>query len=197
MNSPDLSFTELVRRAREGDKLALTELARTYESDLRIAARIHLGPALRPYLDTMDLVQSIHHSLMLGLQNNKFEFADSRSLIALAMKMVRRKIAHQWRRHRRQVRSVGATSLDRPEDLLATLQCRRENPASEVELRDAIVRLWLELDDDDRELMELRLQGFSSAEAAKKTGKSPSAVRTRLHRLRKRLHDEHLLTEWL
>src|SRR5260221_2454936 len=104
MTSDTSDFSVLLQKARDGDAAALDQLARTYESDLRIAARVHLGPALRPYLDSIDLVQSVHRSLIRGLRNDKFDLDNSASLIALALTMVRRKVARQWRRHRRQMR---------------------------------------------------------------------------------------------
>src|SRR6188508_2597024 len=64
------TFDEILARARTGDEDALTELARQYEPEVRAVARVRLGPALRPYLDTMDLVQSVHRSLMVGLRAN-------------------------------------------------------------------------------------------------------------------------------
>jgi RNA polymerase sigma-70 factor (ECF subfamily) len=187
------TFADLLARARQGDADAIGQIARLYEGDLLIAARVHLGPALRPYLDSLDLVQSVHRSLLAGLRNDRFAVADARSLLALALTMVRRKVARQWRRHRRQVRPAG----EHPTDVLATLSRRAVNQAAEAEVRDALARLWQELDAEDREVMELRLQGFSTAEAAARLGKTPEALRVRLHRLRKRLEAEQVLTEWL
>src|SRR5262245_54669086 len=125
MGSDRESFQNLLRRARDGDAASLDELARTYESDLRIAARVHLGPALRPYLDSIDLVQSVHRSLIRGLRDDKFNLDNPASLIALAMTMVRRKVARQWRRHRRQQRLDGqADSSQQPLVVLASLTTR-------------------------------------------------------------------------
>ena len=81
----DESFPALLQRAREGDAAALTAIACTYEKDLRIAARVHLGFALRPYLDSLDLVQSVHRSLMMGLRSQKFDISSPEKLIALAL----------------------------------------------------------------------------------------------------------------
>jgi RNA polymerase sigma-70 factor (ECF subfamily) len=197
MSVPDPTFDDLLSRARNGDEAAMEQIARTYESDIRIAARVHLGPALRPYLDSIDLVQSVHRSLLVGLRNEKFELSNLGSLIALAVKMVRRKVAHQWRRHRRQMRLTGTDSADHPADVLASLSRRHTNPAAAVEVREALNRLWQELDADDRRLLELRMQGYTTAETAGEMGVSPEALRVRLHRLRKRLKDEQVLTEWL
>jgi RNA polymerase sigma factor (sigma-70 family) len=194
MTTPhDPEFDELLAQARTGSVDAIGRIARLYEPDLQIAARVYLGPALRPYLDSIDLVHSVHRSLLLALRNDKLVVTDAHSLIALALTMVRRKVAKQWRRHRRQVRPEG----EHPTEVLATL-CRRElNSAAEVEVRDALARLWQELDTEDRAVLELRLQGYSTAEAAARLGKTPEALRVRLHRLRKRLEAVKVFTDWV
>jgi RNA polymerase sigma-70 factor (ECF subfamily) len=195
MPEPDQSFADLLHLARAGDQAALEQLARTYEDDVRIAARVHLGPALRPYLDSLDLVQSVHRSLLLGLRNDKFDVTNPASLIALALTMVRRKVSRQWRRHRRQLR-LEPGDADAPIDVLTTLSNRSATPQQASALRDAMARLWRELDAEDRRYLDLLLHGWSSVEAAELMGKTPGALRVRLHRLRKRLEEEGVLADW-
>src|SRR5436853_3971640 len=95
-------FVTLLAQARGGDQQALQQLVHQYEPKVRLVARVLLGPALRPYLDSVDLVQSVHKSLMLGLRDDKYELSTPENLLALALTLVRRKVARQWRRHRRQ-----------------------------------------------------------------------------------------------
>ena len=47
-----------------------------------------LGPALRPYLDSLDLVQSVHRSLLLGLRQEKYDISSPDQIIALAVTLV-------------------------------------------------------------------------------------------------------------
>ena len=69
MVSPDgpASFSDLVDRVRQGDATAISELIANYEEDVRLVARARLGPALQPYVDSVDLLQSVHKSLLAGL----------------------------------------------------------------------------------------------------------------------------------
>src|SRR3954447_26621985 len=103
---PPTEFADLMARAGRGDEAALAELSRQYEPKVRVVARVLLGPALRPYLDSVDLVQSVHKSLMLGLRQDKFELATPENLLALALTLVRRRVPRQWRRIRRQQRQA-------------------------------------------------------------------------------------------
>ena len=99
---PPSEFTELMARAGQGDEAALTELSRQYEPKVRVVARVLLGPALRPYLDSIDLVQSVHKSLMLGLRRQQYDISNPDKLVALTLTMLRRKAARHWRRLQRQ-----------------------------------------------------------------------------------------------
>src|SRR2546430_17687874 len=97
MPETSVPFATLLALARQGDRNAPAQLTQQYESKVRLVARVVLGPALRPYLDTMDLVQSVHHTVMLGLRAAHFNLAGPESLLALALTLVRRKAARHWR----------------------------------------------------------------------------------------------------
>src|SRR6516162_8974972 len=97
-------FAALLARARQGDRAALAQLSQQYEPKVRLVARVLLGPALRPHLDSVDLVQSLHKSLLLGLRQGKFAISGPDGLLALALTLVRRKVARHWRHLQRQRR---------------------------------------------------------------------------------------------
>jgi RNA polymerase sigma-70 factor (ECF subfamily) len=190
------SFAALLARARQGDVAALAELARQYEPEVRIVARVLLGPALRPYLDSMDLVQSVHRSLMVGLRRGRFDLAGPEQLIALAVVIVRRKVGRHWRRHQRQRRLDAATTQG--PDLAQTLTALSgSDPARTAQLNDAIQHLCANLDGTERGVMELRMQGYSTAEIARALGLNADVLRVRLSRLRLRLRAGGVLDEWL
>src|SRR5262245_48629572 len=193
----DVGFADWLARARAGDAAALAHLADTYEKDVRIAAHVLLGPALRPHLDSQDLVQSVHRSLLLGVREKKFDVAGPRELVALALTLVRRKVARKWRKHRRQVRAVGHGSPEGLGDVLSGLRSPEPDPARAAQVQDAIARLCRDLDAADRHLLERRLDGWTTAEIARQLGQSPDVLRVRLHRLRKHLHAHGVLSDWL
>src|SRR5438477_12507694 len=107
MSEAGPEFVTLLAQARQGDRSALAELSQQYEAKVRMVARVLLGPALRPHLDSVDLVQSVHRSLMLGLRQDKFDISSPDKLIGLALTLVRRKVARQWRHLQRQKRLSG------------------------------------------------------------------------------------------
>ena len=198
MSEGGSEFEALLTQARQGDKHALGQLVQQYESKLRMVARVLLGPALRPYLDSVDLVQSVHRSLVLGLRQDKFDISSPEKLIALALTLVRRKVARQWRRLRRQKRISGNSddSGNIPE-LLASLSSPEPDPARAAQLKDSLEQLYRGLDAPDQFMLELRLFGYDTSEIAEKLGIHPIALRVRLTRLRQRLRDNGVFSEWL
>jgi len=201
MPTPDVDpvpFAELLARVRAGDADATGELVRRYEPRVRLAARMLLGPALRPHLDSVDLAQSVHRTLLLGLKDEKFDFQSSEQLLALLLTVVRRKVAHHWRKMQRQQRlSVNEAGGGDVVSVLASLASRQEGPAQEAALNDAVRKVLAGLSEVDRRMIELRLGGYSTAEVAAELGLDARILRARLSRLRQRLRDEGVLTEWL
>jgi RNA polymerase sigma-70 factor (ECF subfamily) len=190
-------FAALLAQARAGEPGAAEQLARRYEPKLRIVARVLLGPALRPYLDSMDLVQSVHRSLLDGLRQGRVDLSTPDNLIGLALTMVRRKAARQWRRLQRQKRLEGADGPGDVAELLASLSCPQSDPAKAAQFNDQVRQLCAHLDEAERRVLEMRLQGYSTAEIAHHLALSPVALRVRLTRLRQRLRAAGALDDWL
>jgi RNA polymerase sigma-70 factor (ECF subfamily) len=191
-------FAALLARVRAGDSEAIGELVRRYEPRVRLAARTLLGPALRPHLDSVDLAQSVHRTLLAGLREEKFDFESPEQLLSLVLTVVRRKVAHHWRKMQRQERlSVSDTSgVDVP-SMLTSLASPEENPAQSAAINDAVRKVLTTLGETDRRMIELRLSGYSTAEVAAELGLDARILRARLSRLRQKLRDEGVLTEWL
>lgn len=192
------SFAELLRRTRQGEPDAALAIAREYERELRLVARVQLGPALRPYLDSIDLVQSVHRSLLIGLRQDKFDVSTPANLIALALTMVRRKVARHWRRHQRQQRLEAGRGEDTNQvDLLASLANSDGDPVRTAQLQDAVEHLWNHLDATEKSLVNLRMKGHSTAEAARELQLDADVLRVRLSRLRQRLEATGIMADWL
>ena len=184
-------------RASQGDINAIAELVEKFEPEIRVIARRQLGPALRPYLDSMDIVQSVHRTLFLGLQNEQFQFESPGRLMAFVSMLVRRKTARQWRKHRRQQRESGVEVSDRGVSDFMMAWRTREEPTDEVAQREQIERVLSHLDPTEKKLVTLRMEGRSTAEAARMLGLDPDATRVRLSRLRDKLQQSPLFAKLL
>ena len=198
MDDASGEFAVLMEQARRGDQAAFEELVRRYESEVCIVARVLLGPELRPHLDSLDIVQSVHRSLLRSLQSDKFKIDSPQHLVGLAVQMARRKVAHKWRRVRRQERiAQPAGPHDSLPDFLAGLVSPELDPARSAQMSETVRRLYDGLSDPDRRVMELRMDGHSTAEAARILEMDPDSLRVRLSRLRQQLRASGLFDDWL
>ncbi len=198
-DTPAPDFAETLRLAADGDPSALQKLVAEYEPKVRIVARVLLGPALRPYLDSADLAQSVHMSIVAGIRDERFRLTGPDDLIGLAVTVLRRKAAKQWRHLQRQRRlsGDGSRAKDDISGTLAALSAGGTDPAAEAQFRDQLARLCEHLDVSERRVLDLRLDGFTPAEIADQIGVSRVALRVRLTRLRQRLTAAGVVTDWL
>jgi RNA polymerase sigma-70 factor (ECF subfamily) len=194
---PAVDFLDLLERGRNGDQEALTVLVQQYEREVRVMARVLLGPALRPHLDSLDLVQSVHRSLLVGLHGGRFEFHSPEDLVALALTIVRRKVARQWRHLQRQKRLQSSSDSQTLPDVLISLSTSSEDPARAAQFNDQVQELCRHLTEDEYTILQMRLAGYRTAEIAAHLGLSAVALRVRLTRLRQRLQDSGVLDDWL
>lgn len=181
----------LMGRIRGGDEAALGDFLQRYESRLRMAARVLLGPALRTHLDSLDLVQSVNCVMLPGLRDGKFDVSSPERLLGLALTILRRKVANKWRHLQRQKPADSQSE----EELLVT-NSPGDDPAMSALVKDSVEHVLNSLPDNDRQLIELRLLGYSTPEIAQQMQCDPHLLRARLSRLRQRLQD-HGIAEQL
>jgi DNA-directed RNA polymerase specialized sigma24 family protein len=105
----DQKFAATMKRAREGDQEAMTALVEEYQPQILRVARGRLVPEMRSTFDSMDLVQSVHRSMLMSLRKNKFTFNGSEDLVALAVTMIKREVARK------------AARLNRGQEILESL----------------------------------------------------------------------------
>jgi RNA polymerase sigma-70 factor (ECF subfamily) len=191
-------FASLMGRVRLGDEEALAQLVGQYEREVERTAHAMLSRTLRSYLDPSDLVQSVHRSLLPYLRQNKFDIDDPRKLRSLAVTLARRKIIQHWRRlqcqHRFQAEMVDTES---PTAVRTVASAPEPDPAAVAQCNDLLRQLRSQLDDTECRLVELRLQGATTAEAARELGLDPDVLRVRLSRLRRRLRQQQPQLDWL
>lgn len=192
-------FRSLLEQARTGDVSALNALVREYESELVKVVKARLGNALRPYFDSVDLVQSVHKSVLVGLRDDKFDLQSPEHLVRLASMIVRRKIARYWKRHRRQLRMDNSNSEPCDNQSLASLILATskvsESPTGGVDLNERLELVLQRLEPLDRRIIELRLEGCNTSEAARNLGQDPDVLRARLARLRRKLNSAGITSE--
>jgi RNA polymerase sigma factor (sigma-70 family) len=180
------------------DEGELFERLRQYEPEIRRAARVRLSPLLRPHLDSVDLVQSVFITLLAGLRNDKLDLSRPEKLVALSAEIIRRKVARVWRQMQNRARLNDRLDLPReidPQSIPSS--CEGNDPTDAAQYRDEVRQVMAHLDSAEQRLVELRLEGYSTAEAARALDANSDVLRVRLSRLRKKLRDLGVMTDWL
>ena len=194
-NENERDFETLIALAQVGDSTAIATIVQRYESEVHTVIRRRLGKAMRPYFDSIDVLQSVHKSLLIGLKNGSFQVSNSRDLVALASTLVRRKIARHWRKMRRQQRSEGPDSSALLPEVIASISSQEIDPAVYAQTRNELENLFLSLSETEKQVVELKLEGLTTAEVAQELRLDADVLRVQLSRLRKRLRARGVLAK--
>src|SRR5437870_10406228 len=181
-------FAQLVEQVKSGDDVAMSQLMEQYHEPLKRAASQLIGKALRSQLDSADLVQSVQIILWLGLRTGKFTLGSPDSLLALAKTLLRRKVARYWRVMKPQLTTAADPSMmDTVVDQAFYPVSQEPNPQESSEFDDLVEHFLVHLGDLDRQLVKLRFQGYSTADAARHLNFDAGHIAVRLGRLHIRL----------
>lgn len=178
-------FERLLAWVRSGEESAAVQLVHRYERAVLRTVRSRLGKSMRSAIDSMDIMQSVHRSLLIGLRSEKFEMTSPQQLISLAVVMVQRKVARHWHKMQRMPATQSQAATDShpsPGELLAS---NDPAPSKIVSAEDLLQSLLLKLDALDQKLVRLKLAGNLSADTAKELQLDPAFVRMRWSRLRR------------
>jgi RNA polymerase sigma factor (sigma-70 family) len=191
---PDNAFLDLLARVRGGDDSAAAELVQRYERIVLRSVRSRLGKDMRSAMDSMDVMQSVHRSLLTGVKSQRFQLASPQQLIGLAVVMVQRKVARYWRKLKQFPigSGVGGKSVVTSLEAIISDELAPSEMAAASELLE---RLLGQLGDIDRQLVRLKLDGHSSVEVGQIMGCDPAFIRMRWSRLRQMLRKRGHLDE--
>ncbi len=111
---------------------------------------------------------------------------------------MQRKAAKHWRHLKRQQRLSGhEESNDDLVETMLSLRSSHDGAMSELITRELLAQ-WLDkMDSLERQLIELRLEGYSTVEIAQQLHLDADVLRVKLSRLRKRLRERGLESDLL
>jgi RNA polymerase sigma-70 factor, ECF subfamily len=158
-------------------------------------ARRQLGGLLRHKVDPEDVVQSVYKSFLLRYGAEMLAGEDEGGLWALLTRITLRKCADRARYHRAECRDA-AREAAAPADGAAAWQDvagREPTPDEAAALAETVERLLRGLGADERAILELSLQGYSTPEISERLGRAERSVRRVRERARAllgRMRDE-------
>jgi RNA polymerase sigma-70 factor (ECF subfamily) len=184
------SFAEFHARLLAGDDAAARELFQRFAGQLLALARRRFADGLRHKVDPEDVVQSAYKSFFRGYDEGNIEVVDWNSLWGLLTLITLRKCADRVAYHRAERRDA-AREVAAPPDAEGTpwLETfgREPTPLEAAELGETVERLFAVLDEDERPVLELSLQGYTTREISERLGRAERTVRLLRECVRKRL----------
>ena len=192
MNAPTASerrFRDLMNALADGDPGAAEEIVQQYTADLIAVARRRIGAKLGKRIDPEDVVQSAYRSFFVRMERGEYELGDGGELWKLLTTITLNKIRRHGKFHNAQRRDVRQEQSDggehSPWDRAAPDP--QPGPDEAAMLIDEVETLLASLSAEDRQVVQLRLQGWSSVEIARETGRGERAIRRALQRITQNL----------
>jgi RNA polymerase sigma-70 factor (ECF subfamily) len=157
-------------------------------------ARRQLGGLLRHKVDPEDVVQSVYKSFLLRYGAEMLAGQDEDGLWALLARITVRKCADRARYHRAECRDAAREAAGPDEGAAWQGAAGREpTPDEAAALAETVERLFRGLGADERAILELSLQGYSTQEISERLGRAERSVRRARERARallERMRDE-------
>src|SRR5262245_28156480 len=150
-------------------------------------ARCHLDAALKHKVDPEDVVQSAYKSFFLRYGDQPLVSQDSDALWSLLTLITLRKCADRARYYRAERRDVSqevpAAAADGTESWREAVG-REPTPEHAVVLAETVEQVLGTIDADERPIIELSLQGYSTQEISQTLGRAERSVRRLRERVR-------------
>jgi RNA polymerase sigma-70 factor (ECF subfamily) len=180
-----VSDGSLVRRLRGGSEDAATKLYTRYAQRLRALARANTSAQLARRVDAEDIVQSVFRIFFTGASRGLYDVPAGEDLWKLLLVIALNKIRGESVFHHAAKRDVRATAeLDRLEPAAEP----EDGEESAVIFLRLVVKDTLErLPPAERQMLELRMEGFDVAEIADRVSRSKRTVERTLQQARTRL----------
>jgi RNA polymerase sigma-70 factor (ECF subfamily) len=188
---PADSFEQIMGRLRTGDAEAAAQVFHRFAGRLIGLARTRLDARLRQNVDPEDVLQSAYKSFFLRYGDGQFDPHNWESLWALLTVITLRKCG-RWRERfhagRRDLNAEVPQAPD-PEASGTTWEGldREPTPAEAALLAETVEQLLRDLDEREREIVSLALQGYTAPEIGNQLNRPRRTVYRILERIKKHL----------
>jgi RNA polymerase sigma-70 factor, ECF subfamily len=185
------SFIHLMDRLRAGDAGAAHEVFQRFVRKLIRLARRQFDAALRRKVDPEDVVQSAYKSFFLRYGAGKLEVHDWDNLWGLLAVITLRKCLDRVEYHRAECRDVQREAAAQPgtsgTEPWWEAVAREPRPEEALVLAETVELLLRGLDEEERPILEMSLQGYTTQEISERLGRPERSVRRLRKRVKKQL----------
>ena len=192
MTDDDQRWQSWIRQLVAGDERVVDEFWRQYAHRLEGLAAKHLTARLYRREGPDDVVQSVCRTFLRRVQEGQFKLDDSAALWRLLCAITLTKVREKTRFHRQQKRRFDrerscSPATDDTQAPAPQFAARQPTPAEAAEFADQLEQLLTGMDEEERRVVELKLEECTNREMAAKLGCSERTVRRILGRVQSRL----------
>ena len=193
MTDTPSDYNDLVQRLRNGSDTAAREVFDRYVERLLLLSKRRIGQRMNSRVDPEDVVQSVFRTFFTRMKNDQFDIAAEDDLFKLLVRITTHKTLRQIAHHRAAKRdpNLEAGHGDDAREMLLQAMDSEPTPETIVTFMDQLEHFLGQLVPEDRQILELRLQGFSTEEIAEKLGSYDRKIRRVLERIRGVAEEEH------
>ncbi|HEY7153782.1 MAG TPA: sigma-70 family RNA polymerase sigma factor [Gemmataceae bacterium] len=184
------SFAEFLARLHSRDDAAAQELFGRFTHQLIALALRHIDAGLRHKVDPEDVVQSTYKSFFFRYGAGNLDVVNWNSLWGLLTRITLRKCAERVAYHSAQCRDAAReVSPPRGDEAAPWLEPfgREPTPLEAAVLSETVEQLLASLDEEERPILELSLQGYTTREISERLGRAERTVRLLREGIRHRL----------
>ncbi len=188
MADVDQAWQTWVRRLADGDNDVVNDFWGQYGDRLQGLAAKFLTSKLYRREGPEDVVQSVCRTFLRRAKAGQFDLADRDSLWRLLCAITVAKVREKARYHGRQKRSFEQERpLDGSRIGAVPIAASDPTPAEAAEFADELQGLLHAMDEEEREVVLLRIEDYTHQDIADKLGRSKRTVRRILKRVQTRL----------
>jgi RNA polymerase sigma factor (sigma-70 family) len=178
-------WSVIVEGLRSGDAQTVRAFCRTYGGSLERLAASHMASMLKQRVGAEDVVQSVYRTFLRRVGADELVLDDVGELWRLLCAITLTKVREQARYHLRKRRRLDREqALDAPEDAGAATAPTPEEQGEFVQLFEALID---GLDDEEKQIVMLKLDGCTNLEIANQVKSSERTIRRLMVSLRGRL----------
>jgi RNA polymerase sigma factor (sigma-70 family) len=193
MNDADARWQALIDGLRRGDQRVAQDFWDHYGGMLYGLAEKNLAEGVKRRIGPEDVVQSVCRTFLRRARIGEFQLPDSESLWRLLCAITLTKVREQTRYHLRQKRGldqeVNVSALPHQDDSTAKFDqaAPGPTPAEAAAFQDEFQNLLGSLDEEERNIVALKLDDCTQEEIAQRLQCSERTVRRILKRVQQRL----------
>lgn len=188
MPEDESSDRSLLRRFRNGQADASTQLYLRYANRLEALAARRSSPELGRRLDPEDIVQTVFRTFFRRVAECNYDVPDGEEIWKLLLVIALNKIRDAGAHHKAAKRDVRRTSSGEANELAIQNAAGKDEAALAV-LRMVVDDVLEDLPESHRRMIELRIDGHEIAEISREVGRSKRSVERVLQDFRLRISE--------